>query len=445
MTMLHQASDIRIKAKLFPRLGILSFALLLGTSWAQAQETPTVRKMILSKIEFSGLQRHSEKEAVAASGLQIGQPVDIPTLDAAAQRLLDSGLVKQLSYRYRTTGDQAVVTFRVEEEKGTEAPVVFDNFVWFSDEELLTAVRQQVPGFNGTAPDSAVNGITKALQLLLQERKTPGRVEYMPSADLSGKAEHIFSIEGVNVPICTLNFSGANAVQESDLKKKSKALLGQDYKRSFVYSFAQSNLIPIYRERGHLRAQFRAPQAELESNSGDKCKGGVSITLPVEEGSTYSWGKTQWSGNIVLSNLELDSTLGMKSGELANGLKIDRGLKAVRETYGRKGYLAAQVGAKQEFDDASQLVTYQIDVKDGPQYRMGTLTITGISGSTISRLKSKWKLQPGEVYDASYLQEFMKKEMMLDASETGSSPKSIGTEIKPDRQRLTVDVTINLK
>ena len=63
---------------------------------------------------------------------------------------------------------------------------------------------------------------------------------------------------------------------------------------------------------------------------------------------------------------------------------------------------------------------------------MGMLTITGLSESTINRLKGKWKLQPGDVYDASYLTEFMKKELVPDARETGSGPKSISTEIKPD-------------
>ncbi|MBA2524658.1 MAG: hypothetical protein H0V18_02585 [Pyrinomonadaceae bacterium] len=206
-----------------------------------------------------------------------------------------------------------------------------------------------------------------------------------------------------------------------------------------------ANLIPIYRERGHLRANFRAPSAKIESDTTSNCKGGVSVTLPIEEGSVYSWGKAEWAGNAVLSNPELGAALGMKAGELANGLKIDKGLASIQEAYGRKGHLASRLKTTPVFEDASRLVTYQIEVKEGSQYRMGTLTITGFSESTINRLKSKWKLQPGDVYDASYLKEFMKKEMVLDARETGAPPKSISTELKPDRQKLTVDVTISLK
>src|SRR5882724_12463635 len=112
-----RSTDINVKTKLLLSSGILLFSFSLITPWTQAQQTPTARRMRLSKIEFSGLQRHSEEEAIAASGLQIGQFVDLPALDAAAQRLVDSGLFKKLSYRYRNTGEQAVVTFQVEEEK----------------------------------------------------------------------------------------------------------------------------------------------------------------------------------------------------------------------------------------------------------------------------------------------------------------------------------------
>ena len=402
--------------------------------------------MRLNKIVFNGLQRYSHEEAVAASGLQIGQLVDIPTLDAAAQRLIESGLFKKLSYRYRTNGDQVVVTFETEEDKGAAAPVVFDNFVWFSDEELLTAIRQQIPSFAGMANSGATNGITRALQKLLQERRMAGRVEYAPVSDPSGgNVEQVFSVEGVKIPICTVRFSGASAVEESDLIKNSRSLIGGDYKRTFVFYFAKINLIPIYRERGHLRARFRAPLAKLESETTSDCKGGVRVTLPVEEGPVYSWARAQWIGNATLTNPELDAALGMKTGEVANTFKIDKRLGSIEQAYGRKGHLFPKLEATPVFEDASQSVTYRIEVKEGPQYRMGTLRINNLSESTTNRLLVRWKLKSRDVYDASYLKDFLKTEMALDATEIGSPPKTITTDVKLDREKFTVDVTISLK
>jgi len=447
MTVLRcfQLNPTNEHTKLLLSSGVVWFALFLIVPWVQAQKPPA-GKMRLSKIEFTGLQRHSPEEVIAASGLQIGQLIDVPTLDVAAQRLYDSGLFKKLSYRYRTTGTQAVVTFLTEEEKGAAAPVVFDNFVWFTEEELQGAIRRQIPSFAGTANDSATTGITKALQQLLQDRKMAGQVEYMPSGDTSrGTTAHIFSVEGVSVPICTVHFAGATDKHESELLKKSKALIAVDYKQSFVRPFATINLTPIYRERGHLRAKFGTPTAKLESDTSSDCKGGVNVTVPVEEGLLYSWGKAEWSGNSALSNPELEAALKMKNGELANGLKIDKALVSVEETYGKSGYLTAKLKSTPVFEDASQSVNYRIEIAEGPQYHMAMLTLTGFSESTTTRLKSKWKLQPGMVYDASYLKEFLKKGIVLDQSEVGSPPKGVSSEIKVDRRKFTVDVSLTLK
>jgi outer membrane protein insertion porin family len=359
-------------------------------------------------------------------------------LDAAAQRLLDSGMFKGLSYRLRVNGDQAVVVFKVEEDKARAAPVVFDNFVWFSEEELVGAVRGQVPGYDGTAPDSAAGGITKALQQLLQERKIKGNVEYMLS-DTGGKMEHVFSVEGVKVPICAIHYAGAAAIGEDELLKNSKALLGDEYRKSFVLAFAKANLIPIYREHGHLRARFDEPRAKPEAEG--KCKG-VAVTMAVEEGPVYSWDRAEWDGNKALPATALDAALGMKAGELANGLKIDKGIRAVMKAYGSKGYLRARLRPTPSFEDAGRRVSYRVEIKEGPQYRMGSLSITGLSEAAINRLKGSWKLQPGDIYDDSYLDDFLKGG--LTAEMLGSDrPKKIDTKPRIDDEKLTVDLTID--
>jgi outer membrane protein insertion porin family len=420
---------------------IILSVFVVGGPTVVAQEGQVAKGTRLSRIEFVGLQSRTQDEAMAASGLKVGQEIDIPTLDAAAQRLLDSGLFKGLSYRLRTNADQAVVIFKVEEDTRAAERVVFDNFVWFSDEELMNAVRAQVPAYDGTAPDSAVNGITRALRQLLQERKIAGSVEYMLS-DTSGKMEHVFSVEGAKIPICAIHYTGATAVQEDELVRNSKPLMAEDYRQSFVLAFAKANLIPIYRERGHLRARFQPPQAKQEA--GGKCKDGVAVTVGVEEGLVYSWDKAEWSGNAALTAAELEAALGMKAGELANGLKIDKGINSVLRAYGSKGYLTARVRPTPSFEDTNRRVSFRMEIKEGPQYRMGALTITGLSESTTNRLRGRWKLQPGDVYDDSYLDEFLKLVLTPDML-GGDRPKKIDSKPKLNDEKLTVDVTIDFK
>jgi hypothetical protein len=111
--------------------------------------------------------------------------VSIDELDVVANNLLSSpGLFKNLSYNIKGTTDKAVLTFTVSEQKWT-MPVAFDNFVWFTDEELREAIKRRVPAFDGTAPErgNVTEQIKQALQDLLRERKIEGTVEYDLSED----------------------------------------------------------------------------------------------------------------------------------------------------------------------------------------------------------------------------------------------------------------------
>src|SRR6185503_2215455 len=152
----------------------------------------------IAAIETEGLQTLKTETVVATSGLKIGDTFSVEATDAAAERLVSSGLFKKVGARTRNAGANVTIIFQLEEVKGQSSPVVFDNFIWFSDEELAAAVVREVPAFNGSAPDigNTNEAITKALQNLLEERKLPGRVEYNLT-----EHEHLFRVEGVPMKI----------------------------------------------------------------------------------------------------------------------------------------------------------------------------------------------------------------------------------------------------
>ena len=109
------------------------------------------------------------------------------SITQAAERLGQSGLFKSLGFRYVTKGDVISVTFEFEEADSI-VPVTFDNFVWFTDDEVRAAVRDAVPTFDGVVPpaDGVPDLISGALQALLKGRGIPGRIQFSPQADLKG-------------------------------------------------------------------------------------------------------------------------------------------------------------------------------------------------------------------------------------------------------------------
>lgn len=428
---------------------IVAFVALCSSfTVARAQQQPPAEKMRLAKIEVTGLKRVKEEEIVAASGLQVGQTLVVDDFDAASQRLLASGLVTKVGYKLRERGGEATVTFEiVEAERGANLPVVFDNFVWFTPEEIASAVRREVPAFDGTASESSlvIEGIKRALAGLLRERKIAAQVEYMPSSNLDtgGERKHVFTARGVSLPVCAAHFPGASGVAEKDLIEAARQqhLINGDYSRELVSIIAQAALKEIYHERGYLRVEFDAPTATLSPECGAN---GVTVTVPVNEGAAYNWGGASWTGNESLSAVELNAALGMRAGELANGVKIEKSLASVARAYGRKGYLALRLKPSQDFDDASRTVTYRFDVREGAQYHMGALNLNGLADADAERIRAKWTMKEGEVYDATYVETFV-RQAITDVTRAVGKPVHVSVETLPDAQRQTVDVTLAFK
>lgn len=407
----------------------------------------------IARIEFEGLNRLSAEEMIATTGLKIGDTFSLSALDAAAQRLVDSGDFKNVSYRTRPNKDQITITFQVEEVKGAISRVIFDNFIWFTDSELMGAVKRDLPSFDGTAPDSGdtVDRIKRALRTFLHEHKIEATVTHMVSQDQPGSPiqEHVFTVADVPMPICTINFPGAQNIPESKLREKSRELRNSEYSRKFVSLFTESHLVPLYREVGHLKAAFSPPLAKPESTG--KCKNGVELSIPVDEGHIYKWNKAEWTGNQALTTQELDALLEMRAGQPANGVKLAQSSRAVANAYGRKGYILAKVNSVPEFDEQAQSVAYRIDVVEGPQFRMGKLITNGFSESETKQIMAKWSLKSGEIFDEGYLKEFSEKPLsdilrprvMQSVSQKKPVPNLKGGT-RPDRKTLTVDVTIEL-
>ncbi len=426
---------------------LVALILLLAAS-ATAQQT-----FKIAKIEFEGLVRLSSDEMITTTELKVGQQFELSALDAAAQRLVDSGFFKNVAYRTKPDRDQITITFVVEEAKVAVSRVIFDNFIWFSDSELIAAISRDVPSFSGTAPDNGdtIERITKSLQRFLHEQKSEATVSYMASQDspVSSSQEHVFSVIGIPLPICTLHFPGAKNISESKLIENSKSLIGSDYSNKFASLHSVNNLFPLYREVGQWKAAFAPPLAKPEATAN--CKSGVELTIGVDEGHVYNWEKAEWTGIKAFTAQELNAVLDMPQGKPADGIKFDKSKKEIPNAYGRKGYLMVRVRSVSEFDENNQTVTLKMEVREGPQFRMGRLITKGFTESLSKSLHERWELKASEIYDSAYPDQFSQKQMteilrsmFMERRAQGKPAPKIKWDRVLNQTALTVDVVLEL-
>jgi outer membrane protein assembly factor BamA len=158
-------------------------------------------------------------------------------------------------------------------------------------------------------------------------------------------------------------------------------------------------------------------------------------------------GQVVWLGNAALSSEALSTAFGLRLGDPAPQTKIDEGLGRIRKAYARRGYINSEItDAKRNLD--GRRANYQFTIREGRQFRMGLLSITGLGPAEIGQLKSRWTVAGGAVFDDSYLDEFrttvLRPFVASRAQRTGIRSR-FEANTKPDTQKHTVDVIIAFK
>jgi len=175
----------------------------------------------------------------------------------------------------------------------------------------------------------------------------------------------------------------------------------------------QHQLLPVYYSRGYLKAAFGEPQPKvIKKPSADNEEGPRNLTVvdvfyAVTPGQQYKIKGMQWSGNKEFPTDLLQKMVRAQPGEIANTVRIGDNLKDIQKLYGSKGYVTATVKADAEFDDATATAVIHLDVKEGYVYHMGELEFRGLDNSLTAKLRNAWKIRPGEVYDSTYLSEYL--------------------------------------
>ena len=387
-------------------LFLFTSLLLLSPLSAQTTRKPPSSFKLIS-INVTGTKLYAPTEIIAATGLKLGETVSEADFKRVSQQLGETGAFSDVAYTYQYSAQGAKLDFQVV-DSNQFIPVRFDNFVWFSDQELVEKLHSAVPLFHGQLPVAGglIDQVSDAMQTLLLERKLQGRADYMRTSHRDGPIDaFVFKVTGPTIRIRNLAFTGAAPTELPLLQAAAKDLPGQEYLRSMLQVQAEKNLLPIYLERGYLNATFADAEAKVAQENPQETV--VDINFPVEPGRQYKLMQVQWSGNTLFAAEKLQPLIHLQAGQYANAVQLGNDLETVQKLYGTRGYVAARIRPIPHMDDAQSTVAYQLQVEEGDVYHMGELEIQGLDARTTARLVEGWKLRGGDIYDASYPQQFL--------------------------------------
>jgi outer membrane protein assembly factor BamA len=403
----------------------------------------------IASIKITGSQKFPADQVIAASGLKQGDTVTSEQIQNATNRLAALGIFSSVNFRYTAKGDAINLEFQVQE--APTYPILFDNFPWFTSAEIGTAIRSQVGLFTGEAPGDGtmIDQMNAVIEDLLASQKIKGSVTHQLLAKAAGEGmEMQFRVEGIQLRVQSIQFADATATNSERLKDRVGDIKGQPYSLFAVEVFENEQVRPLYAAKGFLRAQIGPPQAQLIPDVNNPKETAVELSIPINPGPAYSWQGVSWQGNVGVQSADLDRAVDLKSGELADGMKIEALWQRIESYYGQHGYLDMKLSTEPQFDDTAHQISYRASISEGPQYRMGEMVITGLSLDAEKRLRQAWQIAPGQVFDDGYYELHVKILSKPSRDIFGELPvhyNEFGHLLRPDTNRHTVDVLLDFK
>jgi len=425
--------------------------LCLGSSVSVAVQTqkpisqmPASARQLIG-VKVTGSKRFAEQDIVAATGLQLATPVNEDDFKRAARRLGDTGVFTDITYSYSYSSAGTKLEFHVV-DADKFVPVRFEDFVWFSDADLLHRIKEHAPLFDGELPLSGrlPEEVSDVLQAMLVEKSIPGHVEYERVGKSDGPVQAIlYRVADVLIQIRDVEFVGAGEAELPALTAASKRVFEREYSRTVLRSLIEKQLLPVYYSRGYLKASFGDPQPKVvkqpsaSNDEGPRNLTIVDVSVPVTPGQQYKLKSLQWSGNEAIPTDTLAKMVRLEPGQAANMMRLGDSLSEIQKLYGSKGFVTASITPQPSFDETAGSVAITLEVKEGPVFHMGDLEFRGLDNGLTAKLRNAWKIRPGEVYNSTYLSEYLPAAQRL-------LPPTLDWEVSPHVTPNVRDKTVDV-
>jgi outer membrane protein assembly factor BamA len=383
--------------------------------------------------------RFQSDQIAPITGLRTGQQVTREDIQKGADALAASGLFSKVVYRFDTEPAGVRVEYQVED--ATSFPAYFDNLPWFTDADLIAAVKTSVHLFDGKVPQqgSILDDVAGAISRQLVTRGISANVTH-EFVTLPGKDWPVvkFHSEAAAPIVQSVEFSDSLATNDHAIQDRLADLVGKPFSRSAVEAFEYEQVRPVYLGHAFLEAKFGEPVATVQGNK-------VIVRVSIESGRAFTWSGVSWSGNESIPSTELDKLVELNLGGNADGMKIEATWDDLRKAYYRLGFLDLSMSVSPRFDEVAGRATYDVKIKEGPQYHMGNLVLTGLSMEGERRIRSGWKIPVGAVFNQTLYDDFVSTGIKESFAGLPVHYEKIGRFLQKDPAGAKVDVMLDFQ
>ena len=190
------------------RFGCIPPIVLLGFVIAVPYVALGTDSLTLSAVHLVGTTRLTADDVIRGLDLKLGGATTQQGVLHACDRFRQLKLFGSPHCQTHVEGGNLTLTIFVNDKwRGT--PVVFDNFVWTTQKELLARLKHEIPLFMPELPihSTLTNDIIRVLTQVAAEHGIKSKVEY-DDRYWTDRGMNVFFIEGISTPVASFQIEG---------------------------------------------------------------------------------------------------------------------------------------------------------------------------------------------------------------------------------------------
>ncbi len=359
-----------------------------------AQE-PAPDKVVSVRIE--GNQSVSEDKVLNQIRTRAGRDYDPQIIQDDVRTLATSGRFLDVVPRFETVPGGRAVIFRV-----TERPTLR----WIEYLGARKIKRKALAKQTGLKVGDAVDpyAVDEGRRKIEQHYREKGfnkvQVKVIDGNKPSDLGATYEITEGPQERVWGIDFVGNTVASDARLltQIKSRSIFRNPF-RSYVDRQKIDNdvdqLTAYYRSLGYFQARV-----SRESRFDDK--GWLTLTFVIDEGSRFKIRGVSFLGNEKFERARLATELKLAAGEYFDQSRMNTDLAALRDFYGSKGHIFADVQVDPRYHAESDELDLVYNIKEGKRCRVGKIYVN-IEGdhphTRIQTVINRLSLKPGDIID----------------------------------------------
>lgn len=261
-----------------------------------------------------------------------------------------------------------------------------------------------------------------------------------------GRMRLRFAVQrGPFIGTLNIDFVGNEHLSDQELLEDFKECTGDGwevYEQRKFNHYSQRCSRQLMFSKGFWRAKILGVSSRLT-------RAGRNVTIRLEEGVRYRIGEVKIEGAIVFPEWEIRESLGLKTGDIADGKKLNKFVfENLKRRYGEKGFVNCIGEFEPDFVEPQTVgvdgkVNIHLTIDEGKQFRLHRVSFLGLSQTEGENLKGAFPLSLGDVYIPSKIALWI--ETLNKSGRFFPLNKDQHVEVRTDDEDGTLDLAILLK